>query len=89
MKVSRWLAPLMSVANADTIWCPSHLEPYRARWPLGAPTACVYLTEAAAEKTSLADGPELFTELAKRSPLCCWVDPSTLKAIYRKTVPRD
>src|SRR5207249_8273353 len=53
MGVSKWLAPLMQ--QYDVIWCPIHLMPYKEQWPVGAPTASLYLVEAAAEQTGLPD----------------------------------
>jgi hypothetical protein len=86
MQVSPWLAPLMT--DYTTVWCPQHLGPYQPHWPLGAPTATVYLVEAAAGQTKLPDGYELLTRLVELSPLCCWVNSSTVKSIHEKTVPR-
>lgn len=85
MQVSQWLAPLMD--QYDVMWCPQHLGPYRAQWPLGAPTATVYLVEAAAEKTGLPDGYELMSRLVELAPLCCWLPKSTVKGIHERTVP--
>ncbi len=84
------LAPLMT--NYDVVWCPDHLEPYRALWPLGAPTATVYLVEAAAEVVT-ADSDDglagygVLKALVREAPLCCLVDRSVLRGIYGKTVP--
>lgn len=82
---SKWLAPLMD--QYDIMWCPRHLRPYQEQWPLGAPTATVYLVEAAAEQTKEPDGYGLTARLVEVAPLCCYVPRSTLKGIYGKTVP--
>lgn len=82
---SKWLAVLMQ--QYDVVWCPIHLLPYQAQWPLGAPTASVYLVEAAAEQAGMRDGYPLLCKLTAEAPLCCWVDVKTLNGIYGKTVP--
>jgi len=84
-RLSEWLAPLMQ--DYGTVWCPRHLQPYQEQWPLGAPTATVYLVEAAAEETREPDGYGLLARLVELSPLCCWISRSTLRGIYGKTVP--
>jgi len=79
------LAPLMT--QYDVVWCPEHLEPYREQWPLGAPTATVYLVELCAERVGADDDYVLLSRLVELSPLCCFVDALALKGIYSKTVP--
>jgi hypothetical protein len=81
------------IPQHDVIWCPRHLEPYRARWPLGGPAASMQLLLAAAEMKTVQEAagtgePELLTAaLIRFSPLCCFVDYSTLNMIYVRTVP--
>jgi len=84
-KIDPLLAPLMQ--QYDVVWCPGHLEPYRAQWPLGAPTATVYLVELAAERIGADDHYVLLSRLVELAPLCCFVERSDLKGIYGKTVP--
>lgn len=82
------------IPQFDVIWCPRHLEPYRAQWPLGGPAASMSLLQAAAEMRAVeelagsdGDPAMLAYALVRFSPLCCFVDPSTLKGIYARTVP--
>lgn len=82
------------IPQFDIIWCPRHLEPYRAQWPLGGPAASMSLLQAAAEMRAVQDaaGPDgdpamLAAALVRFSPLCCFVDQSTLTMIHARTVP--
>lgn len=84
-QVSPWLALVMQ--QVDVVWCPEHLEPYRAQWPLGSPTATLYLVEASALRLGMAEGYGLLAKLVEVAPLCCWIEQSTLRGIYGKTVP--
>lgn len=79
-----FLATLMQ--QYDVVWCPIHLLPYQAQWPLGAPTATVYLVEASAAKADKR-GYDAMCTLVAEAPLCCWIDAPTLRGIYAKTVP--
>jgi hypothetical protein len=85
MTASPWLAPLMT--DYAVVWCPDHLRPYEAQWPLGAPTATVYVVEAAAEKIGQVDSYARLAALVEAAPLCCYLDRSTLGGIYGRTVP--
>jgi hypothetical protein len=84
VRVDPFLAKLMR--DYTLVWCPIHLMPYQAQWPLGAPAATLYLVEAAAEKAGQSGYPAMCT-LTAEAPLCCWVDRSDLNGIYGKTVP--
>jgi len=39
----------------DVMWCARHLEPYRARWPQGAPLAMMRLFDAAVAMPAVAE----------------------------------
>lgn len=74
-------------------WCRRHLEPFRARWPEGSAVAMVKLFEAAAAdgriiaacpKTAggLAKTESLNAVMREHSPLCCFIAPDALAAVY-------
>lgn len=76
-------------------WCARHLEPFRARWPLGAGVAMVRLAEAAmADERIIAAAPKdaegkamtaaLDALLLEHSPLCCFVGEEKMATIYRE-----
>lgn len=74
------------------LWCARHLEPYRARWPLGAPTAMVKLFQAAAAMPAVVDAAhgdaaQLTRALRRFAPLCCFVPAAVMRAIYSQTLP--
>lgn len=73
-----------------TTWCPEHLAPYRERWPHGAATAMVKLVEAffadpRVGELAGGDALKLGAVVAEHSPLCCYLNPSTLDRIYAET----
>lgn len=81
-------------------WCSRHLEPYRARWPLGAGVAMVRLFEAWVSDERVAEiAPKgaggkaktaaLDALAAECSPLCCFISDEALEAIYAATVPES
>lgn len=76
-----------------SLWCARHLEPYRARWPKGAPLAMVRLFEAAVAMPAVADAAggdtaNLTAALRRFAPLCCFVGKEKLDAIYQETLPK-
>jgi hypothetical protein len=75
-----------------SLWCGRHLEPYRARWPQGAPLAMMRLFDAAVRMPAVIDAAggrtENLTEALKRfAPLCCFISHDDLEKIYAETVP--
>jgi len=86
------------VLDWSYMWCNRHLEPYRAKWPVGAAVAMVKLFQAAValpaviEAVNAADtadelGTALEAGLRRFAPVCCFVPHATLAAIYAETVP--
>lgn len=78
------------ITDFHTVWCPRHLEPYQAQWPLGAPAASMYLITAAAEKADpnrLAEPYDLLARLVALAPLCCYVGDREMFGIHWRTVP--
>ena len=82
-----------------SLWCARHLEPYRARWPRGAPLAMARLFEAACAMPAviawcggggdqLADAGKLTEALQRFRPLCCLVGKDAMDRIYAETLPR-
>lgn len=80
------------------LWCGKHLEPYRARWPLGAGVAMMRLLNAAkampaitdyctAPGAAKADTAKLTEALRRFRPLCCFVGQEAMERIYAETVP--
>ncbi len=78
-----------------SLWCGRHLEPYRAQWPLGAPSAMIMLFQAAAEMPAVVvdaahgNTDELEAALNRFKPICCFIPKAKLDEIYAKTVPVD
>jgi hypothetical protein len=82
-------------------WCARHLEPFRARWPLGAGVAMAKLAELAmADERIIAAAPKdsegkamtkaLDALLREHSPLCCFVGEENMNIVYREAdVERD
>ena len=74
-----------------TLWCPEHLEPYRAKWPSGAAIAMIKLFEAAAKMPAVVDAAKgdanFLTEALQRfKPLCCFISRTELRQIYKETL---
>jgi hypothetical protein len=74
----------------STHWCPRHLAPYRATWPRGAAVAMVRLFESftadpRVEEMTGGDVMRLAAVVLECSPLCCFVTPKDLDAIYAET----
>lgn len=58
-------------------WCPEHLEPFRARWPLGFIVATMYLLEEAIASEEIlratgGDARRLHPVLMEYGPICCF-----------------
>lgn len=81
------------IPEYDVVWCPRHLEPYRAQWPLGGPAGTMRLLQAAwdmdaVRHTAGDEAPEnVAAALIRFAPLCCFVANSDLVMVYRDTVP--
>jgi hypothetical protein len=74
----------------ETTWCPKHLEPYRANWPMCAAAAMVKLFEAFVEDEraiSMAGGDSLKLNavMIECSPICCFISEDALKRVYEET----
>lgn len=75
-----------------SLWCPRHLEPYRAAWPKGAAVAMLALFKAAAAMPAVSDAAggdaaNLTAALQRFKPLCCFVSKEKLDAIYAESLP--
>lgn len=74
------------------LWCGRHLEPYRAKWPLGASVAMLMLLQAAAKMPAVVefahgDANQLTTALQRFKPICCFIPKAELDKIYADTLP--
>lgn len=78
-------------------WCPRHLEPFRAQWPLGAGVAMLRLFEAAvADERIIAAAPQradgtaaadaLDPVLREFSPLCCFLGDEATDRIVEQAL---
>lgn len=68
-------------------WCPTHREPFRANWPEGTAIAMLRLFEAAVEDPRMVEqtggkAANLHAVMGEFAPLCCWIEPGALSAIY-------
>lgn len=86
------LGPAAQVQLTWDLWCPRHLEPYRAKWPAGAGVAMLRLFDAAVKMPAVADAAggqavNLTEALRRFAPLCCFISHEELQAIYDGTVP--
>ena len=80
------------ILDWSVMWCDRHLSPYRAQWPLGAPTAMLALFHAAVAMPAVQveakhDAANLQAALERFAPVCCFVGGDALEAIYADTVP--
>ena len=84
--------PPAGVALGMWMWCPRHLQPYRAAWPQGFAVAMIALFGAAASMQAVidycqGDAGQLTQALQRFAPACCFIPRETLQAVYDETVP--
>jgi len=84
--------PPAGVALGMWMWCPRHLQPYRAAWPRGFAVAMTRLFDAAVRMQAVidwcqGDAGKIAGALARFAPVCCFIPNEDLQAIYDETVP--
>lgn len=77
----------MIVLDWQVMWCPRHLEPFRAEWPKGAGVAMLALTRRAMAMPAIVDAAggdadNVSAALRRFAPICCFLPRDDLEAVY-------
>lgn len=73
------------------VFCPRHLEPFRANWPKGYPLAMMWLFQYAASMPAIQDAADrdankLTAAVREFSPVCCFVPDDVREAVILRAL---
>lgn len=73
------------------MWCPRHLEPFRAKWPAGAAIAMTNLFQASASDDRIAAAAQGQTDrlepvLREHGPMCCFLPKEVTAAVVEASL---